>query len=230
MKHITFIFAAMLMAFSPLYAQIQLTEPKPYIETNGYAEKEVVPDEIYISITLEEKNKTTLDELERKMKERLKAIGIDLTNLSLSDADASYIRVNWFSKDVVAKKNYQLKVADAATVSNVFKELGDLNIKNANVFKVDYSKKEALKKELRIAAVKNAKEQATYMLTAIDQKIGMPLAISENSGYPVMYEAANVRLYNKANADASGVPPAEDYMEFRKIKFTSNVNAKFEIK
>lgn len=232
MKQLTLIATALFIATTPMRAQqqLQITDAKPYIETSGYAEKEVVPDQIYISITLEEKSKGTLDELERKMKDRLKSIGIDLNNLSLSDADASYIRVNWFNKDVLAKKNYQLKVSDANTVSNVFQALGDLNIKNANVTKLDYSKKEEVKKELRIAAVKNAKEQAIYMLSAIGQTAGMPLSINENSAYPMMYEAANVRLYNKASADASGIPVADDYMEFRKIKFTSTVNARFEIK
>jgi len=45
------------------YGQTKPTEEIPYIEVNGYAEKEVIPNEIYIGITLRERMgiMTTLD-------------------------------------------------------------------------------------------------------------------------------------------------------------------------
>lgn len=209
---------------------------KPYIQVTGMAEKEVVPDEIYISITLTERyegrNKITIDEQERQLKERIKALGIDLSDLSLSNADASYIRVNWFNKDVMAKKSYMLKVANAEMVGRVFHELGDLNIKDATVSKVDYSKKEEIKKQLRIEAVKKAKDQAEYMLAAAGQTAGKPLYIAENANYyyPMMNMMANKVRTNAEATQDNTAQQDENYIEFKKIKFTSNVEAKFEIK
>ena len=59
---------------------------KPYIEVTGTAENEIIPDEIYIAITIRErhegKEKITIDKQETDLKEALKSIGIDLDDLS----------------------------------------------------------------------------------------------------------------------------------------------------
>lgn len=232
-KQLIFLFATVLINGSS-FAQVQQNE-RPYIQVMAAAEKEVVPDEIYVSITLTERyegrNKLTIEEQEKQLKESLKNMGIDLSNLSVSNADASYVRVNWFNKDVMAKKNYMLKVANAEMMGRVFEELGKLDIKGANVARVDYSKKEEIKKQLRIEAVQKAKEQATYMLEAIGQKAGKPLYIAENANfyYPMNDMLANrAKTFAVAQAATAGESD-ENYIEFKKIKFTSNVEAKFEI-
>ncbi|MBA3828278.1 MAG: SIMPL domain-containing protein [Taibaiella sp.] len=216
-------------------AQVQQTE-KPFIEVNGYAEREVVPDEIYITITLTERydghTKITIEEQEQQLKDIVKKQGIDLSSLSLSSADASYVRINWLNKDVIAKKVYNLKVSSADMTSRIFHDLEDINIKNAVVSKVDYYGKDVLKKELRIAAVKNAKIQAEYMLEAIGQTAGKPLYINENSNNYMPY--MNMAMSKRANVDNAQTDNTSadngDYIEFKKIKFSSTVNAKFEIK
>src|SRR4051812_30369473 len=158
---ITSLLAAILLTANISNAQPPQSD-KPYIQVNGSAEKEVVPDEIYISINLVERyegrNKITIDEQEKQLKEMVKNLGIDLSNLSVSNADASYIRVNWFNKDVMARKGYMLKLTNAEMVGQAFRELSNLNIKDASVSKVEYSKREELKKQLRIEAVKKAKD------------------------------------------------------------------------
>jgi hypothetical protein len=83
---------------------------EPYIEVTGTAEKEVVPDEIYIGIIICEKYvnkvKVTIEEQEEKLKTAVKLLGIDLTNLYLSDANADYTKIRWQKKDVLTKKDY----------------------------------------------------------------------------------------------------------------------------
>ena len=58
---------------------------KPYIEVTGTAEKEIIPDEIYITITIKErhkgKEKITIEKQEIDLKEALKSIGVSLDNL-----------------------------------------------------------------------------------------------------------------------------------------------------
>jgi uncharacterized protein YggE len=232
LSKITAFITAGLLAVFTTNAQLPQTD-KPYIQVNGSAEKEVVPDEIYISINLieryEGRNKITIDEQEKQLKEMVKNLGIDLSNLSVANADASYIRVNWFNKDVMARKGYMLKLANAEMVGQAFRELSNLNIKDASVSRVEYSKKEELKKQLRIEAVKKAKDQAEYMLAAISQTAGKPLYIAENGNfyYPMMN--AN-RMMTMDKAQAAPATTEEDYLEFKKIKFTTTVEARFEIK
>ena len=51
------------------YSQTKPTDEIPYIEVNGYAEKEIIPNEIYIGITLRErmenKEKVTIEAQEK---------------------------------------------------------------------------------------------------------------------------------------------------------------------
>ncbi|MFN5843467.1 MAG: SIMPL domain-containing protein, partial [Bacteroidota bacterium] len=125
-------------------AQITSTKSdnQPYIEVNGTAEKEVVPDEIFISITLREKyvdkTKITIDIQEESLINALKNIGIDLSNLYLSDANADYVKVYWQKKDVLTRKDYTLKVSNATAVGNVFIELDKIKITDAYVSKVNH--------------------------------------------------------------------------------------------
>jgi hypothetical protein len=154
---------------------------KPYIEVTGIAEKEITPDEIYISITIRErhegKNKITIEKREADLKEALQSIGVPLDNLSLSDKNANYIRVKWSKKDVITKAEYILKVEDALTVGKVFEKLDELKIVDAVISKVSHSKIREFKKEVRILAIKAAKEKADYLLNAIGEKTGQALIV-----------------------------------------------------
>ena len=183
-------------------AQITSTKPnnQPYIEVNGTAEKEVVPDEIFISITLREKyvdkTKITIDIQEESLINALKNIGIDLSNLYLSDANADYVKVYWQKKDVLTRKDYTLKVSNATAVGNVFIELDKIKITDAYVSKVNHSKIDSLKKDVKIKAIQSAKDKADYLLQAIGEKTGKPIIVKENE-VPMMFnDGSSVRKLN----------------------------------
>ena len=175
----------------PTFAQttINVAEERPYIEVTGTAEREVIPDEIYVEIVILEKYvnkvKVTIEEQETKLKAALQAVGIDLEDLAVSNTNANYVKVRWQKKDVVTKKSYNLKVADANTLGNVFEQLDKLEITNAYIERVDYSKMDSLRKEVKILAIKDAKDKANYLLNAIDERIGEPLIIRETENFEV---------------------------------------------
>jgi hypothetical protein len=160
-------------------------EEKPYIEVIGTAEKLVNPDEIFIEFSIQEKfdkgGKISIDSQMEKLKSGLKSLNIPLTNLSILDADLDYTRIHLFRKESLTKNNYLLKVADSKLVENVFKMFQIIEIKDAYISKVSYSKIDSLKKEVKIIAIKAAKEKASYLLEAIGEKLGKPLIINEKT-------------------------------------------------
>lgn len=121
-----------------------------FIEMIGSAEKDIVPDEIYIAITIRErqegKEKITIDKQEADMRNALISIDVPLESLSLSDANSSYIRVKWTKKEVVTKNEYVVKVGDALSVGKVFEKLDDLKIVDAHISRVTHSKLEDYKR------------------------------------------------------------------------------------
>lgn len=215
------------------------TEEQPYIEVVGTAEQEVIPDEIYIGIIISEKYvnkvKVTIEEQEEKLKNIVKSLGIDLTNLFLSDANADYVKVSWRTKDVLTKKNYSLKVSDATTAGNVFKELEKLEITDANISRVNHSKLDSLKKTIKIIAIKSAKDKADYLLAAIGEQTGKPLIIKETEYLPNTNYVVNTRG-NRSSGSISYVDgikiksDSNNEIQFQKIKLQTSIYVKFLIK
>jgi hypothetical protein len=162
-------------------------------------------------------------------------LGIDLENLYLSDANADYVKVRWQKKDVLTMKEYTLKVSNATTVGQVFLELEKLEITDAYISKVNHSKMDSLRKEVKILAIKAAKDKAEYLLTAIGEQTGKPLIIREvdgssNQAYSnvsrgVSSENLGVNYYTEKNKDKEG-----NEIQFQKIKIKTSIYIKFLIK
>jgi uncharacterized protein YggE len=214
-------------------------EEQPYIEVTGSAELEVIPDEIYIGISIVEKYvnkvKITIEEQEAALMESIQKLGIDRDKLVLSDADASYVKVRWKTKDVITRKDYILKASDAATVGRVYQELEQLEIKDASISRVSYSKMDSLRREVKILALKAAKEKAAYLLAAIGEQMGKPMIIREQTLDGSFYNSeVNVQGSRKGTATyyIDGIRIGSEQsgeIQFEKIKTRSEIFCRFSI-
>jgi uncharacterized protein YggE len=211
-------------------AQTTSSDEKPYIEVTGTAQKEVVPDIIYITITLKDKvvNKDsyTVLQQETKLKQALQQSVIDLKNLSLSDASSDIIVYKRKERGVEEMKEYTLKVSTATEVTKVFEALHNINIKEAEITKTDYSKMDELRKEVRIAAIKAAKDKAVYLLQTIGEELGKPLIIHENSTEEVLRLRSNVSSNVSYKKDEYTLPD----VSFKTIKVEFSYYIKYLIK
>ncbi|NDC29804.1 MAG: DUF541 domain-containing protein [Bacteroidetes bacterium] len=114
MKRLLFIM--MLYASQILWAQNPESKQK-FIEVNASAEMEVVPDEVYVSMTLQEykdgSTKVSIAELEKGMRDVLSSMKIDEKLLSIeSSYGYQYQRRKHKDKDFFMSKTYQLKMSD----------------------------------------------------------------------------------------------------------------------
>jgi uncharacterized protein YggE len=210
------------------HAQMKNFIDQPYIEVAGNADTLVTPDEIYIQINISEKdtkNKTSVEELERKMYDAIKSLGIDVDkNLTTSDISSNFKNYFLRGKEVLKSKDYMLKVKDAVTATKVFMTLEDLGISNSLIDHVDYSKKEEMKNIMRTRAMVNAKTRAEALTEPLHQKVGRAIYISDNENYVIhpMMKETTARFDVSANTAA---PLPE--INFEKIEISSNINAKF---
>jgi uncharacterized protein len=215
------------------------TEEQPYIEILGTAEKEVIPDEIYIKIIIQEKyvdkTKVTIEEQEGKLKQAITSIGVDLTNLVLSDVNSDYVTIYRRTKGMLTKKEFTLKVKDAAVLNMVFEELDKLDITDASISKVNHSKMDSLIKEIKIKALKAAKDKAEYLLTSAGKQLGEPLVIREieipgtnnySGSYKGMRNDGTVYFVDGVRVRGEDNPQ----LQFQKIKIQTTIYAKFSIK
>ena len=199
----------------------------PTVSVNGSSQLKVSPDEIYISIKLDEsdtKGKVTLEEQRRSMFAALKKAGVDAEKqLSVVDMNSSFYR----RRGALAVTQYELKVATAEQVGKVFEALEKAGIPNVNVTRTAYSKMEELRSEARKAAIVNAQQRARELAEAIGQSIGACYEINDytTATQPVVYRS-KMMLANSASL-AAAAEEAEPNVEFEQIVVSYNVSAKF---
>jgi uncharacterized protein YggE len=223
--------------FAFIMAEAQNVQPgqeKPYIEVVGNGEMEIVPNEIYISFTLKErmdgKNKITIEAQEKELKTQLQKAGFDLANLSLSDASAGFVLVKRKKQEVLTSKNYIIKVATTTEVAAVFDVLDSVEALNGDISRVAHSEIEKYRKEVKIMAVKAAKEKAAYLLEAIGETVGKPLMIQERESYDDVMPVANYRMKAVGVMAESEIAPEQlPELSFQKIKLKYAVFARFAI-
>jgi uncharacterized protein len=213
-----------------LGAQIQDNDKK-FIEVTGTGEIEVVPDEIFVTIMLQEsREKDALSKQEEALKRHVKELGIDAQNLTLNSADADYRQFRAFKKEVVLTKTYILKLSNVSILTQLYDRLDKMNAHDAYVSKINNSKIIEHAKEARVKAIKAAKEKAEYLLAAIGSQAGSPLQVTEMENYihNPMYRNIEKKVSNIRVLDT--YESGEEEMSFRKIIIKSSIHVKFEIK
>lgn len=205
---------------------------QPYMEVTGKAELEVVPDEIYLRIKINEndnKAKQSLEELEKAMIRKLTDIGVDIEkNLAIVDFSSNFRSHLLRKNSILTSKEYFLLLNDGQTTGKVFIELEDIGISNISIEKVGHSKMEQLQNKVKVMAIKAAKKKAILLAEGIDQTIGSALFVQEmGSGYfPRQQRAGNIMMKSFAEAKMDEALPE---IEFEKIKLEYSIMVRFEL-
>ena len=226
MKKLIAMAVVALMAL-PAAAQMQEAYPS-YIQVTGRAEKELTPDEFYLQIVINErdsKGKISVESQQRDMVAVLRKLGVDVEKqLKMANLSSEFFKKN----TSVAMAKYQLQLGSSGEVAKVWQALDDLGISNISILKVAHSQLDKYKQEVRLEAMRNARESAQEMAGAIGQTIGKCFYIydSNSNVLPVMYDNAVLMRSAKAVADAESVAE-EDPLEFKTIKLEYGVQAKF---
>ena len=226
MKKLIAMAVVALMAL-PAAAQMQEAYPS-YIQVTGRAEKELTPDEFYLQIVINErdsKGKISVESQQRDMVAVLRKLGVDVEKqLKMANLSSECFKKN----TSVAMAKYQLQLGSSGEVAKVWQALDDLGISNISILKVTHSQLDKYKQEVRLEAMRNAREIAQEMAGAIGQTIGKCFYIydSNSNVLPVMYDNAVLMRSAKAAADAESAAE-EDPLEFKTIKLEYGVQAKF---
>lgn len=205
---------------------------KRYIEVTGSAEMLVVPDEIYLNITLVEfmkdnKTKVSIKDLEAQLYKTLKKAGLPTDALKVSTMSANLqLYKKRKDKEVFARKTYQLHTSELDKMDPFLDELSNTDITNLYVEKLDNTNMKDYRLQVKLDAVKAAKVKATALLGSIDEKLGQVLTIIEiDDQYRPVYKNT---VYNTRSLEMdSAIEPLPQ--EFEPIKLEYKVQVRFEI-
>ncbi len=202
-----------------------------YIEVKGVAEMELVPNEIYLNIHIDEKdtkNKESVEVLEKQMFSALRKAGIKLEKqLSVSDF-GSNIKQHFIKKsNVIKSKDFELLVYDTKILAKVFVELEKLKISNIGILRVDHSDIEKFRQEVKIKAIKAGKEKASALCQAIGETVGKAIYINETSSH-FKNQYANTSFRIRGASSLAKVKELD--LNFQNIKLEYTVLLRFVIK
>jgi uncharacterized protein YggE len=133
--------------------------------------------------------------------------------------------------DMKASITYLVKVSSTKKMDELVDKMDDEATQNFFIARVSHSKLQEFKRQLKIQAVKAAKEKAIYLAEAIGEKAGEAVTINEpneitvHPPYPMM---ANRMM--KAEAAAMDAGQQEANIDFKKMKLQFEVNAVFSLK
>ena len=231
MKNFLSIIALCIASF--VFSQTKNFIDQPYLETSAEADTLVIPDRIYLKITISEndtKNKKSVEELENIMVQKLKNLGIDTNKqLLMNNLASNYKKYVLKTSDVMKTKYYDLLVFDGLTAGKVIQELENEDISNIQLLKTQHSQEEKILADLKKRAIIKAKKNANNIANAIGQKVGNAIFISDSK--------INLNLNSNAFLNTSfgyNAPKQKEEFEpadlnFRKIGFSASLSATFKL-
>ena len=210
---------------------------QPYIEVSATADTLVVPDRIYVSITLNEadsKNKKSVEEQEKQLETILKKLKINTDkDLSVLGYSSDFKKYFLKGQSILKTKKFSLLVRNAYTLGNVLISLEEAGISNTEVEKVEYSKSKELLLELKSEAVKRSRIIAQKLVKPLNQKAGKALYISDtNYGGIEDDEYVTVRDIALQEIEYKKEGASEEFLrklDFQKIKFSTTVYVKYQL-
>ena len=235
-KILTTAIATMMLVLAMPGKSTAQTVIQPYIDINATVEREVTPNELYLLITINEKDykgKKTLEEMQEAMIGALKANRIDIPECLTLNYMGSEINYKTFSKNIKARTEatYMLKLNDATTMQNVIASLEERQISDIQLASTKYTGEKELKADMGVEAMQVAKAEAEILAGAIGQEVGKALSISYwmsgGQSQPRMYKSSTRNMSEDAIPDFSAVEPI---INIGKSTYRFTVNVRFELK
>jgi uncharacterized protein YggE len=208
---------------------------QPYIEVTGQIETEIIPNEIYLNIVINEKDKKgkiSVEAQENQMITILKSLNIDLNkNFTILDFNGYYQRKFLSGNEVTKTKRYQLIINDGETLGKIYQSLDRIDISNISIVKTSHSDIEKITRETKLKALKVAKEKANDYATAINQTIGKALFVQEQfqNNLSSLYGVANeitARGYSSVYGSRAKQEKIQN-LNIKSITITATISAKF---
>lgn len=236
MKSMILLMLGSLFTLGSIAQNVQNPYPRT-ITVNGSAEMEITPDEIYVQVDLKEydqkgKGKVDIDKIRQDFLTAVRSLGIPETDVTIAGYDGNYGNPWWRKKnklkdELYSSITYQVKLDSSAQVDKLVDKLDDEATQNFFVQRTSHSQMEKFRKQLKILAVKAAKEKATYLAKAINEDIGVAVTINEpNEFYQPYYNMrSNAMMKAEMGQDANDQPQSD----FKKIKLRYDVNVVFAL-
>lgn len=235
MTKYTYILLAFFSSMMCSFSQTTDENGQRFITVTGSAEMSIAPDIIELEIWLKEygsnKEKNKLQEIENAFFKTLNAHGIAKDQITFQHNNTYWYY--WWShrKEANRSQRYNVQLTTATNLLALMKDLDMKGIHSIKVSNATHSELQKFRKQVKIEAVKAAKEKAIYLLESIEEEVGGIISLEEvtqntnpywSRGLDNLTFASNSVLY--ADKKSGGMENISD------IRLRYEIKAKFEIK
>ncbi len=220
------ILAVAMLAMAVCVKAQEVTPSKnSYIEVTGYAEKEVAPDQFFLSILLNESelsSRTTLSEREDDMISGFKGAGIDISKLKITSMG---VEIESRRRADSAIK-YQIELTSEEQLVKALRILDQVKANQVRLERTACSQMASMRESARREALLNAKSVAESYAADLGQTLGACFFVRDNSN-DYIPQGYTERLYStRASADNSAQQSTQP-LEVQAIKIQYRVDTKF---
>lgn len=222
------------------FAQMQINPYPKTITVTGSAEMEIIPDEIYVQVDLKEfekkgQGKIDIETIKHNLLNNIKAIGIPDSLVSIAGYDGfggnPWLRKKNKKNELYASISYQVKIKTSTQLDDLVVKLDDEATTNFYIQRTSHSKLGEYRKQLKIQAIKTAKEKAQYLTEAINEKAGEAVTINEPTEYyQPYYNVMRSNVMMKEQVMNQDVAANDNPVDFRKMKLRYDVTVVFAVK
>jgi uncharacterized protein len=249
MKKIIPAMAVLLLSISVFAQTPASTQPGCFpfpktISVTGSAEMEVIPDEIYVQVDLREykkkgEEKTDLEKIKNEFLASCKAVGIADSNIAVASYDGYNMANIWRRRkkepELLSSIAYQIKFSNTKLIDDLVSRLDDEATNNFSIIKTSHSKIIEYRKQLKISAVKAAREKAMYLSESVNEQVGSAITITEpeeSSSSDILsgrYKS-NINYSNGLISKVDGYSINDNGVDYRKIKLRFEVKVLYALK
>ena len=211
------------------------------IEVVGFAQIDITPDKIYYMVEVGDKRLgkkfINMDFVDKQFWKLLEKHKITSERVKITDTDSRQIRYKKRKDEVRQMKEYEIEFENINSLDSFAKDLSKTEINRSGIIRVDHTKLIEIEENLKIEAIKNAKEKAQKLLIALNEDLGRVVEITEigendyRNYLERKYYNLSQHIRNRQNAFYSESPGSENLgLEFKKARLATTIKVKFEIK
>ena len=224
------------------FSQQQIDKANPFprtINVTGSSEMEITPDEIYVVVDLQEyqkkgQDKTSIEKIKSAFLQKCKDIGIPDSMITIASYEgySNYWQKKKEQVQLYSSISYQVKFSNSSDIDKLVNALDDEATQNFRIVKRTHSNIKEFRKQLKILAIKAAKEKGIYLTEAIDETLGEAVTINEQDETPYYNFFANQYQFANSYSNTQAASPGNSDVasDFTKIKLRYEVNVVFALK
>lgn len=215
-----------LFAIMALGATAQGQDNTPYVEVRGTASRLVEPNRIEVLVSLNEadsKGKIKLSALESDLASALKKAGVDASKQLVISSQSSAAQKKAGSFQF---KNFLLTLTSANQLEAVFEAFASSGVQNAQIMRMYNVNQKSITAELQVEAMKDSRQTAETLASAIDQKIGSAIQIQywDNPITPI-YMSDNMLRTKSAGVESA--PALPDDLKLKPVNIQVSVTVRY---